>query len=34
MKVPEVLLNGNHDKIKKWRDKQSLDLTLKRKKII
>jgi tRNA (guanine37-N1)-methyltransferase len=34
MKVPEVLLNGNHDKIKKWREKQSLDLTLKRKKII
>ena len=28
-KVPEILLNGNHEEIKKWRDSESLKLTLK-----
>lgn len=28
-KVPEVLLNGNHEEIKKWREDESLKLTLK-----
>ncbi len=28
MGVPEVLLSGNHDEIRKWRKKQSLRLTL------
>ncbi|MCL5783880.1 MAG: tRNA (guanosine(37)-N1)-methyltransferase TrmD [Patescibacteria group bacterium] len=27
MKVPEVLLSGNHQEIKKWRDKKSLEKT-------
>ena len=29
-KVPEVLLSGNHEKIRKWRLKESLRLTLER----
>ena len=29
-KVPEVLLSGDHEKVRKWRLKQSLALTLKR----
>lgn len=29
MKVPEVLLNGNHEEIKKWRDRQSWLKTMK-----
>lgn len=28
-KVPEVLLSGNHNKIKKWKDSQSLKITSK-----
>lgn len=28
-KVPEVLLNGNHEEIRKWRRKRSLEKTLK-----
>jgi tRNA (guanine37-N1)-methyltransferase len=34
MKVPEVLLNGDHEKIRKWREEQALQLTLKRKKTV
>ncbi len=30
MKVPDVLLSGNHSEIKRWRKKQSLKLTLER----
>ena len=30
MEVPDVLLSGNHDEIKKWRSKQSLKRTLER----
>src|SRR5699024_5028445 len=30
MKVPEVLLNGNHKKIEQWRRKESLKRTLER----
>ena len=30
LKVPEVLLSGDHDKVKKWRRKQRLGLTYKR----
>ena len=29
-KVPEVLLSGDHEKVRKWRLKESLALTLKR----
>lgn len=29
MKVPEVLLNGNHKEIKKWREKKAYEKTLK-----
>ena len=27
-KVPDVLLNGNHEKIKKWRIKKAHELTM------
>jgi len=30
MEVPEVLLSGNHEEIKKWREKQSISLTNKK----
>ncbi len=30
MEVPEVLLSGNHKKIKEWRDKMSLEVTRKK----
>ena len=30
MKVPEVLLSGNHKKIEEWRKKKALEITLKR----
>lgn len=30
MKVPEVLLGGNHEAIRKWRDEQSVEKTKKR----
>ena len=30
LKVPEVLLSGNHEEIRKWRRKQSLRLTVER----
>lgn len=30
LKVPEVLLSGNHEKIKKWRELQKTDNTLKK----
>jgi tRNA (guanine37-N1)-methyltransferase len=30
LKVPEVLLNGNHKQIKQWRREQALELTRKR----
>jgi tRNA (guanine37-N1)-methyltransferase len=30
MKVPDVLLSGDHDKIKKWRKKQSMKITKER----
>ncbi len=30
MKVPEVLLSGNHKKIEEWRKKKALELTIKR----
>ena len=30
MKVPEILLSGNHSKIESWRNQQMLDRTLKR----
>ncbi len=30
LEVPEVLLNGNHGEVKKWRDEQSKKITLKR----
>jgi len=30
MKVPEVLLSGNHTEIKKWREKEALKRTTKR----
>jgi tRNA (guanine37-N1)-methyltransferase len=29
MKVPDVLLSGNHEEIRKWRRKQSLRTTMK-----
>ena len=32
MRVPEILLSGNHNDIKKWRDYQSLRRTLNNKK--
>ncbi|MEN3038863.1 MAG: tRNA (guanosine(37)-N1)-methyltransferase TrmD, partial [Candidatus Kryptonium sp.] len=32
MKVPEVLLSGNHEVIKKWRYEKALEKTLKRRK--
>lgn len=32
MKVPEVLLSGNHENIKKWREKESMSLTSKKRK--
>ena len=32
MKVPEVLLNGNHSEIYKWRRKQEVDNYIKKKK--
>ena len=32
MKVPEVLLSGNHENIKKWREKESISLTSKKRK--
>lgn len=28
MKVPEVLLNGNHDDIRRWRRRSALEKTL------
>ena len=28
MKVPEVLLSGNHDEIRRWRRRQALEKTL------
>ena len=28
MKVPDVLLNGNHDEIKRWRRRAALEKTL------
>ena len=30
MKVPEVLLSGNHEEIKKWREKQAILRTLRK----
>jgi tRNA (guanine37-N1)-methyltransferase len=30
MKVPDILLSGDHDKIKKWRKKQSMKITKER----
>jgi len=27
MKVPDVLLSGNHEKIKKWREKEAQRIT-------
>ena len=30
MKVPEVLLSGHHENIKKWREAQALERTRKR----
>ena len=30
MKVPEVLLSGNHKKIEEWRKKQALETTKKK----
>jgi tRNA (guanine37-N1)-methyltransferase len=32
MKVPEVLLSGNHEAIRKWRYEKALERTLKRRK--
>jgi tRNA (guanine37-N1)-methyltransferase len=32
LRVPEVLLTGDHKKINEWREKQSINLTLKRRK--
>ncbi len=32
MKVPEVLINGNHKKIERWREKQMIKRTLERRK--
>jgi tRNA (guanine37-N1)-methyltransferase len=29
MPVPEVLLNGNHDEIRRWRRRRALEKTLK-----
>jgi tRNA (guanine37-N1)-methyltransferase len=29
MQVPEVLLNGNHDEIRRWRRRRALEKTLK-----
>ena len=29
-KVPEVLLSGHHENIKKWRDEKSLEITKKK----
>ena len=29
-KVPEVLLSGHHENIKKWREEQSLEITKKK----
>jgi tRNA (guanine37-N1)-methyltransferase len=30
--VPEVLLSGNHGEIKKWREKSSIEITMKNRK--
>ena len=30
MSVPDVLLSGNHEKIRAWRERQSIERTLKR----
>ena len=30
MKVPEVLLSGNHKEIEKWRNQTSIDITKKK----
>ena len=30
MKVPDVLLSGNHEKIEEWREKESLRRTFER----
>ena len=30
MKIPEILLSGNHKAIEEWRQNQSIDLTKKR----
>ena len=32
MKVPDVLLSGNHEMIRRWRKEQSLRLTLEKRK--
>ena len=32
MKVPEVLLSGNHKEIEKWKNEQSIKLTQERRK--
>lgn len=34
LKVPEVLLNGNHEEIKKWREEKALEITKKKRKDI
>jgi tRNA (guanine37-N1)-methyltransferase len=30
LKVPDVLLSGNHGKIKKWREEKSVEITMKK----
>ncbi|MBE3128517.1 MAG: tRNA (guanosine(37)-N1)-methyltransferase TrmD, partial [Actinobacteria bacterium] len=30
LKVPDVLLSGNHRKIKKWREEKSVEITMKK----
>jgi tRNA (guanine37-N1)-methyltransferase len=30
LKVPDVLLSGNHSKIKKWREEKSIEITAKK----
>ena len=30
MAVPEVLLSGNHEEIRKWREKEAISLTNKK----
>ena len=32
LKVPEILLSGDHEKIRKWREEQALENTKKRRK--